>query len=181
MSEKLDFSSPEHKVIFTDEQLPLDKAHDTANRMRAKIGVEPGETGKVSSRERDKNDKYNRLRTYEDLHEWKKINTDVTKKDYELALEKVEEIEKLANEETNEEEYKFKLKKILQVGGQVLAASILVPLGFVIDHEEMNKGLERFKKDREKLADAKTILKKLIKEGDKFGEQEKEYNRKETV
>jgi hypothetical protein len=187
MNEKPKFSSPEnYEKIFTKEQkaghLSLEEAQDTANMMRSKIGVEPWRTGKVFSKEKDKKERRHDIETTDDLREWRKINTDVTKRDYEEALKKVEMIEKLANEETSEEEFNFKLKKIAQVGGQVLAASILVPLGIItFNIKEMDGGLKRFKENREKLIDAKTILKKLIEEGDEFGQNEKSYNKKETI
>lgn len=187
MNEKPNFSSPEHyKEMFTEEErnkhLTLEEAQDKANQMRSVIGINPKNTGTVNWKKDKKDELLDRVKYADQLHEWRKINTDVTKKDYKLALEKVEEIEKLANEETSEEEFEFKLKKILQVGGQVLVSAVLVPLDLItFGPRAMDKMLEKFKENREKLVDAKTVLKNLIKEGDKFGELEKKYNRQETV
>ena len=158
------------------EEEAHDKAHDQANMMRADIGIDIKKTGKISEKETDKERKYGEIVTYGDLYEWRKINTDVTKEDYEQALEKIEEIEKLAREETSEEEHEFKLKKIFQLSGHTITTILLYMFG-VADTDKGKKQLEIFRNKRAELTDAKTVLKKLIEEGKKFGKEEIEIEK----
>jgi len=176
MNEKYSPSQkPKSKGVLSEEE-----AHDKANMMRAVAGINTRDTSKVVKKEEHKSEQWKISEGYYDLMEWRKINTDVTKEDYEQALLKVEEIEKLANEETSEEEREFKLKKILQLSGHTVVTILLYMFG-VADIKGMWKGLENLKNDRKELIDAKTILKKLIEKGDNWGKEEIDRNRKETI
>lgn len=187
MNEKLNFSNKENDNEISIEKqkegpLSFDKAQDTANMMRAEIGVHPNATGTVISMKEYKDKVKDKMVGWDDVYEWRNINTDVTKEDYEDALEKVEEIQKLAEEETSEEEFNFKLKKILQLTGHATFSTFLITMyaGKWLLGGDIPL-LETFKKNRENLADAKTVLKRALKEGDKFGKEEKENNRQKTV
>ena len=147
-----------------DGTLPKENAHDLANMMRAKMGVKETSSGVMKVKNGDPLGDYG-------MYEFKKIKPE----DYEEALKSIEELEKLANEESGGEEVGHKVFRILQNANQLLFGTLI---GIGISFVSLNKGreidhlLQSLKDDRVKLYDAKKELKELKKSGDKFGKEE---------
>jgi len=155
-------SDEQYKKNFTEEEraghLSLDEAQDKANMMRANMGVAERHTGRIwSSNER------------------------ITREDYQKALNDIEEIEKLATEQTKGKEVLHRIEEIIQGGGQLLTG-IFMGMGYSFANyftpEEANKKInnmiDSFREARERntFFNAKNELKNLIEKGDKFGSHE---------
>lgn len=179
-------SGKKRELPVIEGGLSEEQAHDKANMMRADLGVKDGKIEKTE---------YKTL--WGGTIDKRVTEVPTTKEDYEKALQGIEDLEKLASEETKGDERIFKLKKILQRGGHSLQKIFfsvgLIPEIFIAsvaytDEKDRNEPIESYKKmldhfkmNESKFMDAKTKLKDLIEKGDKFGKEELRNNEEETV
>ena len=161
-------SQENYEKIFTEEErskhLSLDDAHDLANMMRAKIGVNPEKTGEKKMFPKDEVTGYNVT-----------VNKEIYKHDYEKALQDIEELQRLAEEQAKGEEVGSRVKEILKEGGRSLITA-LNSIGIALGDspQQLISVEESLKQAREenKFIDAKGKLAKLMRDGEDFGEIE---------
>lgn len=144
--------------------LSLDEAQDLANMVRAKVGVNPSNTGEKKLFYRDENGNY-KTREGKEIYAY----------EYHKAIEEIEELEKLAEEQTKGKEVMHRVGEILQEGGQILSLALAsVGIALMADPKQLTQLRESFEKAREKnkFFDAKKKLKELMEAGEDFGEKE---------
>lgn len=166
--ENLGLSSDEqYKKNFTEEEraehLPVDDAQDLANMMRAKMDVDPSHTGEKNIVDKEGNHRptgfYSEVQAYE----------------YQKTLNEIEELQKLAEEQTKGKEVIHRVGEIIQEGGHALSLALAsVGIAFMADPKQLTQLRESFERAREenKFFDAKKKLKELIESGQDFGKKE---------
>ncbi len=149
---------PEQKAV--DTRLSEEEAHEEANMLRASLGINP-ESGKI-------------IRETRGFLPWQKHfeHLEPTAEDYDRALESVQELRKLSEEEPEVEKALYKVGRVIQRGGQILNLA-LVSVGFIIGPpRHFADFLDYQRANRQKLADAEKRLQDLKKSGKKFAKGE---------
>ncbi|HEY5588951.1 MAG TPA: hypothetical protein VIK86_08355 [Candidatus Paceibacterota bacterium] len=134
--------------------------------MRSSIGINPSDTSKKKLFFKDENGNYRGLVNNEKY---------TYKYEYERALYNIEELEKLAEDQTKAKEVMHKIGEIILGGGQIVIGA-LAGMGIAIagSPKEYSQMMDSFKKAREesKFTDSKKILKQLMERGEDFAELE---------
>lgn len=130
-----------------------DEAHDTANMMSAKAGINP-HTGEIPTREG-----------------WR----EPTSQDYQKALDALEALKwAVADEPTYEKVANKVLRGLNNTVHVLLAAALEVPAVLTMDTKFQTFIRNNFKEGIQKFEDAEKKLKNMEKEGRKFGKDSKE-------
>lgn len=158
--------SLENPELNSDEKakpLSLDEAQDLANMARAKMDVNPSHTGEKNIVDKEGNYRptgfYSEVQTYE----------------YQKTLNEIEELEKLAAEQTKGKEVMHRVVEILKNGGNALSIALAsVGIALMMEPSQLTQLRESFEKAREKnkFFDAKKKLKELMEAGEDFGKKD---------
>jgi hypothetical protein len=146
-----------------------DKAHGEANMMRAKLEVNPS-SGAIRDKKREP-------RTYgeameADLHGG--LEREVTKDDYDRALQAIGEIKASAVEQPQSEKTILKIKRFMENFGHVLDTATD---SVVLNARGLAKTRVHHENTMAELLDAEQRLKIMQKSGEKFGESEARYGK----
>ncbi|NVN97406.1 hypothetical protein HXX01_04245 [Candidatus Nomurabacteria bacterium] len=159
----MSLENPELSSEGQAKPLSLDEAQDLANMMRAKMDVNPKHTGEKNMIDQEGNYRptgfYSEVQAYE----------------YQKTLNEIEELEKLAEEQTKGKEVMHRVGEILQEGGQALSLALAsVGIALMADPKQLTQLRDSFEKARaaNKFFDAKKKLKELKEAGEDFGKKE---------
>ena len=168
--ETFNMSSVEKEKPIKEGVLSEDEARDLANMMSTKLG-----SYYYEDKDNINGEDYSGTKRYvpgKGVYE-------ITSEDYKNALQEIEEMQRLASDETKTQEFVFRAKKILLDGGKNLAflmgvLNACAGGGVAFADEKAIPKLRQFLNENfPKITDAKTKLKELIEKGKLFEEGQK--------